>query len=432
MTDFQASSAPFASMPQRRVLANGIVVLVTPNPTADIVAARLFMRCGSGWETTENAGLANLLAALLTRGTQRLSSLEIAEQVESVGAGLGTDASSDYLLLSLKTVSADFLPLLALAGEILRSPSFPQSELDLEKRLALQNIRAQREQPMAIAFEALRQVMYGDHPYALPGLGTEESVAQVTQAQLQAYHQLHFRPDNLVISIAGRIEIEAAIAQIETVFGDWIAPASPLPQLTLPPVTTRPGRVQQEQPSHQAILMLGYLAPTVGEPGYAPMKLINAYLGNGMSSRLFVELREKQGLAYEVSTFYPTRLEVAPFGAYMGTAPDNAVQALQGLHHEVQRLSQAPLSEAEVDATRNKMLGQYLLGKQTNSQIAQVYGWYETLGLGLDFDETFQAQLQEVSVADIQATAEQYLRSPFVSLVGPNEVLNALEAVDLA
>ena len=429
MTETLASTA---QLPQRRVLSNGIVVLVKPNPTADIIAARLFMRGGSGWETADNAGLTNLLAALLTRGTESLSSLEIAEQVESVGAGLGTDSATDYMQLSLKTVSADFAPLLKLAGEILRSPSFPESELELERKLILQNIRSQREQPMAIAFEALRQIMYGKHPYALPGLGTEESVAKLDQAQLRAYHQRHFRPDNLVISIAGRIEMDEAIAHIESVFGDWVAPSEPLAQLDLPPVSTQPSRTQQEQPTHQAILMLGYLGATVGDPGYAPMKVINAYLGNGMSSRLFVELREKQGLAYEVSTFYPTRLEVAPFGAYMGTSPDNAAKALKGLHHEVKRLCEAPLSIEEVDATRKKMLGQYLLGKQTNAQVAQVYGWYETLGLGLDFDDAFQAQLEEVSAADIQETAVKYLQKPFVSLVGPQDVLTELEAVQLA
>lgn len=431
LTESLPSSQPQVQLPQRQVLANGIVVLVTPNPTADIVSARLFMGAGSGWETAELAGLTNLLASLLTRGTEGRSSLEIAEAVESVGAGLGTDAASDYLLLSLKTVSADFAPLLALAGEILRSPSFPESELALERSLTLQNIRAQREQPMAIAYEALRQAMYGDHPYALPSLGTEESVARLTQADLRAFHRQHFRPDNLVISLAGRIDLAGAIAQIEAVFGDWQAPATPLPRLDSLPVTTQPQRVHQSQPTHQAILMLGYLGPTVHDPGYAPMKLINAYLGNGMSSRLFVELREKQGLAYEVSTFYPTRLEASPFGAYMGTAPDNAVHALKGLHQEVQRLAQAPLTQAELDTTRQKMLGQYLLGKQTNAQIAQGYGWYETLGLGLDFDQLFQQQLKTVTLEDIQATAQAYLQRPFVSLVGPEAVLAELAKVEL-
>ncbi len=420
------SDLPDIRSPHRRVLDNGIVLLVTPNLTADIVAARLFMRSGSAWEQESNAGLLNLMASLLTKGTARFSSMEIAEQVESVGAGLGTDAAMDYLLLSLKTVTADFAPLLALASEILRSPTFPPAEIELERQLTLQSIRAQKEQPLSLAFDALRRSLYGDHPYGLSSLGTEASVNRLTQADLQACHAQHFRPDNLVISIAGRIDPDRAQAQVEAAFGDWRAPAQPLPQLSLPAVTTQPSVVQQAQQTHQAIIMLGHLAPSVHDPHYAAMKLLNPYLGNGMSSRLFVELREKQGLAYEVSTFFPTRLHSAPFGAYMGTAPENAVRAKAGLCHEVQRLGEVRLSDEELEATRNKLLGQYILGKQTNSQIAQIYGWYETLNLGIDFDERFQAQVQTVTPEAIQATAQEYFQTPHRSFVGPAETLAKL------
>ncbi len=419
---------PAARSPHRQVLDNGIVLLVTPNFTADIIAARLFMRSGSAWEQEHNAGLLNLLASLLTKGTEKYSSLEIAEQVESVGAGLGTDAATDYLLLSLKTVSSDFEPLLQLASDILRSPTFPESEIELERQLTLQSIRSQKEQPLSLAFDALRRSLYGDHPYALSALGTETSVASLTRDDLLACHQQHFRPDNLVVSISGRIEPGEAKARVEAILGDWQAPPTPLSALELPEVTSSPSTVQLAQQTHQAIIMLGHLAPAVHDVHYAPMKLINTYLGNGMSSRLFVELREKQGLAYEISTFFPTRLHAAPFGAYMGTAPENAVKARDGLCQEVKRLSDVRLSDEELEATRNKLLGQYVLGKQTNSQIAQIYGWYETLNLGIDFDERFQAQVQAVTSEAIQATAQAYFAEPYLSFVGPEETLEQLIA----
>ncbi|NEQ33868.1 MAG: insulinase family protein, partial [Leptolyngbya sp. SIO4C5] len=117
----------------RTVLANGLTVLVAENPVADIVAARIFVRAGTGRELRSQAGLFNLLAALLTKGAADLSSMDIAEQVESVGASLGTDASADYSLLSLKTVSDDFAEMLALAGKILRFPTLSQAEFDLER-----------------------------------------------------------------------------------------------------------------------------------------------------------------------------------------------------------------------------------------------------------------------------------------------------------
>ncbi|WP_432807700.1 M16 family metallopeptidase [Pantanalinema sp. GBBB05] len=412
----------------RTVLDNGMVVLVAENPTADIIAARIFIRAGSRWELPHQAGLSHLIAAVLTKGTDRLSSLEIAEQVESVGASLSTDATTDYFLLSLKTVSSDFEDILKLASQLLRSPAFPESELELERRLTLQAIRSQQEQPFTIAFDQLRWMMYGEHPYALPGLGTINSVTQLQAEDLHHYHQTHFRPDNIVISLSGRIQTDAAVQLIQQVFGDWQPPDVPLPTLDLPPVLTQPLTKAIAQETQQSIIMLGYLAPGIGTLSeqeslstqeYSALKLLNTYLGNGLSSRLFVELREKRGLAYEVSAFYTTRLYPAQFVAYMGTAPENTQTALDGLQYEVDRLQTTLLTGEELDSAKNKLLGQYALGKQTNAQIAQIFGWYETLKLGIHFDAIFQQQVTDTTAEFAQAIAQKYFTTPHISLVGP-------------
>ncbi|MCU0544229.1 MAG: insulinase family protein [Oscillatoriaceae cyanobacterium Prado104] len=413
---------------RRTVLDNGIVVLASENPAADIIAARIFLRAGSRWVQPEQAGLCHLLSAVITKGTDRLSSLEIAERVESVGARLSADTTTDYFLVSLKTVSADFTDILALAGELLRSPTFPEAEVELERRIALSAIRSQREQPFAIAFEQLRHAMYGEHPYAFSPLGSEATMSQLTRADLEQFHKTYFRPDNVVISVAGRIAPEDAIAEIERVFGDWKAPATPLPTLSVPLIFTQPRSTVTPQETQQSVIMLGYLAPAVKQPDYAAMKLLNTYLGNGLSSRLFVELREKRGLAYDVSALYATRLDEAQFVTYMGTAPENTVTAFEGLRTEVDRLASIQLDEAELQACKNKMLGQYALGKQTNSQIAQVLGWYETLGLGIEFDREFQEEIAAVTTFQAREAAQKYFIEPYISLVGPEVAIAELGA----
>lgn len=413
----------------RTVLDNGITVLVTENPSADIIAARLFFKAGSRWESIEQAGLSHLVAAVMTKGTEKHSSLEIAERVESIGASLSTDAASDYFLLSIKTVSADFPEMLKLAGELLRSATFPESEVELERRLALQAIRSQQEQPFTVALDRLRHAMYGDHPYALSGLGSAETVANLKREDLQHYYQTHFRPDNLTISIAGRITPEEAVSQVEEILGSWRAPLVPLPNLNLPSVASNPTRSAVPQDTQQSIVILGYLAPSVTPEtmeDYAALKLLNTYLGNGLSSRLFVELREKRGLAYEVSAFYPTRLDTSYFVTYMGTAPTNTAIALSGLKTEVDRLCDAPLSAEEIQVAKNKLLGQYALGKQTNSQLAQIFGWYETLGLGVEFDSQFQDAIAKVSAEAAQEIAGRYFGEPYISLLGPADAIESL------
>lgn len=412
----------------RTVLANGLTVIVLENPVADIISARLFIRAGSAFEAPHQAGLVSFLMGLLTKGTETLSSMAIAETVESVGASLGTDAAADYSVISLKTVSADFPEIFALAATLLRQPSFPPDEIDLERRLTLQQIRSMQEQPFTVAFNRLRQDMYGEHPYALPGIGTEASVSAITQQALADFHRQHMRPDNVVVTIVGRIGPEAALAQVEQALGDWQIPAIPPPALTLPSVTTTATCSMVAQDTNQAIVMVGYPAAPVKHPAYAALKLINTYLGNGLSSRLFVELREKRGLAYDVSAFYPTRLGLSQFVAYIGTAPENTATALEGLRFEVERLQETVLSDDELQAAKNKLLGQYALGKQTNAQIAQILGWYEILGLGVEYDQQFQDMVTAVTVLDAEAVAQEFFHTPCISLLGPEEFVAPVAA----
>ncbi len=402
-------------------LSNGITLLIVENQAADLVAGRFFFNhAGSIMENRERAGISNLVASVITKGTRNLSALEIAEQVESIGASLGADAGTDYFLFSFKAVSRDFAPILKLLGEIIRFPSFPAEEVELERKLTLQNIRSQKEQPFNVAFDALRHNIYGEHPYGVSVLGTEDAVGQLDRATLQEYHQTYLRPDNLTISISGRINKEETVRLVEEVFGDWQISSTKI-DLDLPlAINTEPSEALIQQETQQSIIMLGYLGAAVNSPDYPVLKLLSTYLGNGLSSRLFVELREKRGLAYDVSAFFPTRLEPAFFVTYMGTAPENTEIAIALLQEEIERLTQISLSESELQGAKNKLLGQYALGKQTNSEIAQIYGWYESLGLGIDFDRQFQEAIAKVTAQQAKSVANKYLVNPYIAVVKPS------------
>ncbi len=413
---------------KRTVLKNGIVILVVENPTADIVATRCFLKAGTTVELPTQAGLVHLATALLTKGTINYDSQAIAEQVESAGASLGTESATEYFLLSFKTVAADFLQILTLAAELLRSPTFPEHELELERRMTLQAIKSQQERPFSIAYEQLQHSIYGNHPYGMASLGTLATVSQIQRADLIAYHQTYFRPDQMVISIAGRVNAEVAIAAIAEVFGDWQAPSELVRFQHSAPAEFKPETIVTKQDTQQAIVMLGYRAPAVSSSDFAAMKLITTYLGNGLSSRLFVELREKKGLAYEVSAFYPTRLESSQFVCYMGTDPKNTSVGLAGLKFECDRLTHTALSTEELQTVKNKILGQYALGKQTNSQIAQVNGYYEILGLGAAFDHQFIEMLKAVTIAQITLTAQTYFTDPAISIVGNDLAFDTLQS----
>jgi predicted Zn-dependent peptidase len=402
------------------VLDNGITLICAENPAADLVAGRIFLKqAGSCWDPVHKAGISHLLATVITKGTQQRSALDIADFVESLGANLSAEAASDYWSLSLKTVTQDFPTVLGLAAEILRDPIFPEAEIELEKRLIVQAIQSQREQPFNVAFQQLRQAMYPHHPYGQSILGNAALVPGFKPADLWEYHRAYFRPDNLVISVSGRLTVDQAKAWVEACLGDWQIPNHSILCPVLPTLIPRPTQQLTPQATQQAVILLGYLGVGVKHEDHAPLKLLSTYLGNGLSSRLFVELREKRGLAYDVSAFYPTRQECSQFVTYMGTAPANTAIAVESLQREVERLSDQPLSDDELIAAKNKLLGQYALGKQTNGEIAHLFGWYETLGLGIAFDDQFQEQIKAISAADAQRVAQTYLQQPYLSIVGP-------------
>ena len=414
-------------------LANGIKLIVTENPVADLVAGRIFLpNAGGRWESLEQAGLFHLMAAVLTKGTENYAAVEIAEQIESIGASLGASTSNDYMAMSLKAVTKDFQTILNLAAEIIRKPTFPEREVELERKITLQNIRSQLEQPFNVAYKQLREEMYPAHPYGMSILGTAETVSSFTREDLQAIHAKHFRPDNMIISLSGRITLEQAEAMIDQAFGAWENPAEPLTGLDVPNLTPTGGMWTKEQDSQQAIIILGYLTGAVADEDFFALKLISTYLGNGLSSRLFVELREKQGLAYDVSAFFPTRLNQSQFVTYIGTAPKNTAIALTGLYKEAQRLVEQPLSEEELQIAKNKLLGQYALGKQTNAELAQIFGWYESIGLGVEFDREFRSHIERITSEETHAAAQRHFTKPYISVVGSREALSLLEDLELS
>jgi zinc protease len=401
--------------------------MVMPNPTADIVAARLFVRAGSLRDPRDRWGVSHLLSSVITRGTLTRSAQAIAEQVETLGANFGADSAPDYSVFSFKTVGEDFEPILALAAEIMRSPSFPDTELALERRLTLQSIQTRQEQPFSLALGQLRAALYGDHPYAQLGPGPAESVAHLTRAHLQTYYEQHFRPEGTVLSIAGNLSPEMALALAERYFGDWQGLGAPVPtasDLSVLPPDRQPLTLEME--SQQTILMLGYPAVDTFHPDYPVLKVLMTYLCNGMSSKLFVELRERQGLAYEVSGFFPTRLAPSHLVVYLGTTPSNTAIALAQLQQQMTQLAAGEFTAEDLAIAQRKLLGQYALGKQTNSQLAHLLGWYEILRLGWSYDDRFQQQVATITLPQAQEVAAKYFHQPIYSLVGPASQISAI------
>ncbi|WP_218079656.1 M16 family metallopeptidase [Anthocerotibacter panamensis] len=401
------------------LLANGIRLVILPTAPSEIVAVRAFWLGGTALEAPAKQGLAHLVAAVLQKGCGSLTSQDIAGKVEAAGASLGSDVQPDCFMAGLGCLRSDFAPLLGLLAEVLQDPTFPEAELALERQNTLMAIRTQQERPATLAYNQLRAQLYGtSHPYGFLELGSPETVANLTREDLVHYHQGSCVPQRLVLCVASSLDPDLVLSQVEARFGAWTTKEPlPLPDLRFirPPAT----RKHTPQATEQNTLFLGYPAVGLHDPDQAVFKLLSTYLGSGLSSRLFVELREKKGLAYDVSAFFPTRSGASHFVTYIGTAPKNLTVAEAGLRAEVERLQTSLLSADELRVAKNKLLGQYALSKQSSAQVARIQGLYEVLGLGADYDVLYQERIRAITAEQIQAVAQCYLTEPSVSLVGP-------------
>jgi zinc protease len=406
-------------------LDNGLRFLLIPNPSNDIVAGRIFVRAGSVFDPPPLAGISYLMTAVLTKGTAQRSAMEIATQVESIGAGLSAEAHNDHVEISWKSVASDFPMMLKLVAEILRTPNFPAAQVELEKKVVLQGIRSQAERPLSLAFQRLRSAMYGEHPYGRFLMGTPETVERIDSEALSSQHAAYYRPERTVVSIAGRINPEIAEKLVKESFGDWQPPLVPTMEMPRSPISGLPQRQFLAKSGQQSIVMLGQPAVAVTDPDYFVLRTINSYLSSGLSSRLFVELREKRGLAYEVSSIFSTKAEQAIFAVYIGTANEKVSMAIDGLRAELARLCLARWTGEELSNTQSKLLGKYALSKQTNAQLAYLYGWYESLGLGWDFDRRLVTEIEKITPQRVEEVANKYFdHPPYISIVGAAEFMN--------
>jgi zinc protease len=407
------------AIPHCQRLPNGITLIVTPSNTTDIVAGRIFIKAGSYFDPVDRSGTSNLIATLLTKGTTELSAMEIASRIESVGAGVSAEANNDHIEVSFKSVTADFAEILRLVGEIIRNPAFPTEQVTLEKKLVVERIRSQSERPLTLAFQQLRESIYHSHPYARPLLGLSSNVMSINRQELVDFHQTYFRPDLVTISIAGNVDLKVVEQLVDEVFIDWFLPASAAPAITPHLIEAPAQRQTLAKDTKQSIVMLGHLSVAATDPDYFALRAIDSYLGSGLSSRLFVELREKRGLAYEVASVFSTKVDRSIFAVYMGTANEKVSMAINGLQGEMARLCVAKLSEEELADTKTKLIGKYALSKQTNGQLAYIYGWYESLGLGWDFDQTLSKSIDALTTDKIEEVAVKYFDRPYhLSVVG--------------
>lgn len=413
-----ASGPARAAEVTARVLPNGVRVLVREEPSAGVVAVSLQVRAGSRYETPETSGITNFLHRAMLRGAARRSAVELAEAAERIGGSL--EASGDVETAEVRgtALAVHWDALLQLVAEVALKPTLPQPEIDKERRLILGQIQTRADTPFPLALDTLLADLYGASPYALPSLGRRASVEGFGREQLLAHHRAIYHPGRLVLAVSGRVRSPRVMHEAERLFGELRARGESPREPELPP-TPGGGRHVVPMSAQQAHILIGYPGPALAEPDYPAVKVLAALMGGGMAGRLFVELRDHEGLAYSLGVLNPSRTGPAPFVAYLGTSRENAGAAEAGLLRELERVRTAQVSEAELDRAKTYALATLTMDRQTNARWAWYLAFFEAVGAGWDFADRNAQAIKTVTTADLSRVAQRYLTRPTVVVVEP-------------
>jgi len=397
---------------QKFEFPNGLRLLVKEDHRLPFVEIRTVFKGGVLVETEETNGITQLTGKMLLKGTRTRSAEQIASEIESVGGSIDSYGGNNSFGLNVEVMSSDFDLALEMARDVLLEPTFPESELARECEVQLAAIRAQKDQLLPSAFKAARRALFDASGYGLDTLGTEESVQALQVADLKTFHQSYAVPANCVLAIFGDVTTAKVCSAVEKAFGGW-QPADP-ERSTLDPRPSPPlnslRRITEVHDKKQAVIVIAFRGTTLLDADRYALELLQESCSD-LGSRLFLRIREQLGLAYYVGAQNFVGLVPGYFAFYVGTTPEKTDLVEKELFNEAELLRLEGLTEQELYRSKAKVIGQKKIARQDLGHLAMVTALDELYGLGFRHLDTEDAHYEAVSMAQVKAVAQKYLRT---------------------
>lgn len=412
---------------EESTLSNGTKLLYTPIATAPRLAFSMFIPGGNMLDPIP--GLSDMVDRLLMKGTKTRSQEQISIEIDGLTLEMDTDTKRDYSAIHATMLDEDLDASFELIHDFFYNATF--SEFDREKQKVAGEVMMDLDSPKSRASDQFIRRMFQDTPYGTVGSVMLDNLPQMNSVgDLEAHYHRVFTPRNLVVSVAGNIPAERVVKTLEKYF--------PADNREAPSVDAAVEKQLRESSlakdetigfarddSSQAHIFKGWLMPDTRHEDYWAMALLNTILGGaGLSSRLFLELRDKQGLAYNVRSTYEAYKYKGIFYLYIGTEPKNKEKCLKGFVEEVGKLVDIPVDDKELADAKRNILGRRSVFLETAHQQANYIGGNYVLGRSLAEIEQITEKIEAVTAKDIQTVASRYLTQPAViSVVGPSKIL---------
>jgi predicted Zn-dependent peptidase len=408
-------------MYQEYTLENGLTILMLPVQVFQSVSVGIFVKVGSRYESADQAGTSHFIEHMLFKGTPRRPSAKlIAEAIESIGGVSNAYTSQDLTAYYAKVAASQATTAIDVLTDMIRHPLFEADQIEKERQVIGEEINMTYDDPDSRVSILLDEVIWPDHPLGHDVAGSHESLAGINQQGLREFYRAAYHPQNLLVAVSGAFETEEVVRQIAERLGDW-SPGSKPTFAAAPPRQTEARWRVEDRAIEQGHLCLALSALSRSHPDRYALSVLNAILGEGMSSRLFLNIREERGLAYAVDSGLNLLHDTGSMVIYAGVDPDRAPEALEAILTELARLRDEPVPPAELHKAKEFLKGRLVLGLEDSFSQAS---WVATQKLLMDRvklpAEVLQAY-EAVTAAEVQAIAQKLLIPTAYNLaaVGP-------------
>lgn len=396
----------------RQELPNGIVILARENFTTPSVVLSGYVAAGAIQTNGQRAGLADLTAAAMMRGTEGRSFRDIFEAIESIGANLGLTANEHTTTFQGKALSEELPLLIDLLSDILRRPVFPTKEVSRLRAEALTDLAVRDQDTGALAEMAFDELAYPGHPYSIPVEGYRETVRELGASHLRAFHRKNFGPRGMLIAVVGAVPSQGAIDAVVSAFAEWRNPRQAV-DVDLPPVSKPDGLVRRNvhlPGKSQCDVIVGVPGPSRFDPGFLAAALGNNILGRfGLMGRIGEALRSKAGLAYYAMSKLAAGPGPAPWEVSAGVDPRNVERAIDLIRKEIQRFITRRVTDEELTDNQAQFIGRLPLQLEANEGVAVSLVHAERYGLGLDYYRRFPDLIAAVTRDQVLEAAQRFL-----------------------
>ena len=389
-------------------LSNGIRVIISPDDAVPLVSLKIAHLGGKRFETKETQGIMNFMTEMLPKGAGDFTELEISRKIESMGGRISGFSGYDSFGLSTTIFSRHLEDGLNLLSTIFKNPSFPEDKMERERQLISNMIRTEPDRPVAFAINRLNETLYEEHPYGFEKEGTLATVAKLTRHDLMDCYRKYSTPGNTVISVVGAIDPDKTLLILEKLFGN--VPVAPFEPHKVPaePSIDAPRTRTIRIPRAKVHIAIGFKGVTLADEDRYPLEVLNNIL-SGQGGRLFLQLRDKESLAYTVSSFMRCNLDPGVFGFYIACDEAKADRALSGLLGEIEKIRAATISEKEVKNSVTNLIGGHEIALQSTYSRADSYALNTLYGFGWNFEAQYIDRISKVKPEDVSRVAKQYL-----------------------